>query len=193
MTAQECNADGKSKFGRQARKSSRLAALARVSRVISLLRDADLGRAAVRPKALSPLLFSRYEKGMRYGSHVDDALMDGMRTDVSFTLFLSEPESYDGGELAIEGVSGEETFKLDAGALVAYSATSLHHVTEVTRGARLAAVGWVRSFVRDPARRELLFDLDTARRQMFAREGKSSEFDLVSKSLANLLRMWVED
>jgi PKHD-type hydroxylase len=153
----------------------------------------EVFRLAVRPKALSPLLFSRYEKGMRYGSHVDDALMDGMRTDVSFTLFLSEPESYDGGELAIEGVSGEETFKLDAGALVAYSATSLHHVTEVTRGARLAAVGWVRSFVRDPARRELLFDLDTARRQMFAREGKSSEFDLVSKSLANLLRMWVED
>jgi PKHD-type hydroxylase len=153
----------------------------------------EVFRLAVRPKTLSPLLFSRYEKGMRYGSHVDDALMDGMRTDVSFTLFLSEPKSYDGGELAIEGVSGEETFKLDAGALVAYSATSLHHVSEVTRGARLAAVGWVRSFVRDPARRELLFDLDTARRQMFAREGKSSEFDLVSKSLANLLRMWAED
>jgi PKHD-type hydroxylase len=153
----------------------------------------EVFRLAVRPKALSPLLFSRYEKGMRYGSHVDDALMDGMRTDVSFTLFLSEPESYDGGELAIEGVSGEETFKLDAGTLVAYSATSLHHVSEVTRGARLAAVGWVRSFVRDPARRELLFDLDSARRQMFAREGKSTEFDLVSKSLANLLRMWVED
>jgi PKHD-type hydroxylase len=153
----------------------------------------EIFRLAVRPKALSPLLFSRYEKGMRYGSHVDDALMDGMRTDVSFTLFLSDPESYDGGELAIEGVSGEETFKLDAGALVAYSATSLHHVSEVMRGARLAAVGWVRSFVRDPARRELLFDLDSARRQMFAREGKSTEFDLVSKSLANLLRMWVED
>ena len=153
----------------------------------------EVFRLAVRPKALSPVLFSRYEKGMRYGSHVDDALMDGMRTDVSFTLFLSEPESYGGGELAIEGVSGEETFKLDAGTLVAYSATSLHHVSEVTRGARLAAVGWVRSFVRDPARRELLFDLDSARRQMFAREGKSTEFDLVSKSLANLLRMWVED
>jgi PKHD-type hydroxylase len=153
----------------------------------------EVFRLAVRPKALSPLLFSRYAKAMRYGSHVDDALMDGMRTDVSFTLFLSEPDSYDGGELAIEGVSGEESFKLDAGALVAYSATSLHQVNEVTRGERLAAVGWARSYVRDPARRELLFDLDTARRQMFAREGKSSEFDLVSKSLANLLRMWVED
>jgi PKHD-type hydroxylase len=153
----------------------------------------EVFRLAVRPKALSPLLFSRYEKNMHYGSHVDDALMDGMRTDVSFTLFLSEPTSYDGGDLTIESAAGEETFKLAAGTLVAYSATSLHRVSAVTRGARLAAVGWARSFVRDPAQRELLFDLDTARRRIFAREGKSTEFDLISKSFANLLRMWVED
>jgi PKHD-type hydroxylase len=145
-----------------------------------------------RPKALSPLLFSRYETGMHYGSHVDDALMNGMRTDVSFTLFLSEPTSYDGGELIIDSASGEETFKLDAGALVTYPATSLHRVGAVTRGARHAAVGWARSFVRDPAQRELLFDLDTARRQLFAREGKSAGFDLISKSFANLLRMWAD-
>jgi PKHD-type hydroxylase len=119
--------------------------------------------------------------------------MDGMRTDVSFTLFLSDPTSYDGGELTIESAAGEETFKVDAGTLVAYSATSLHRVADVTRGARLAAVGWARSFVRDAAQRELLFDLDAARRQLFARDGKSAEFDLVSKSLANLLRMWAED
>jgi PKHD-type hydroxylase len=151
----------------------------------------EVFRLAVRPKALSPLLFSRYEKNMHYGSHVDDALMDGMRTDVSFTLFLSEPASYDGGELTIESTAGEEAFKLAAGALVAYSATSLHRVSAVTRGVRLGAV--TRSFVRDPAQRELLFDLDTARRRLFAREGKSTEFDLISKSFANLLRMWVED
>jgi PKHD-type hydroxylase len=153
----------------------------------------EVFQLAVRPKALSPLLFSRYERGMHYGSHVDDALMGGMRTDVAFTLFLSDPASYDGGELTIESASGEETFKLDAGGLVAYSATSLHRVADVTRGARLAAVGWARSFVRDPGRRELLFDLDTARRRLFAREGKSAEFDLFSKSFANLLRMWAED
>lgn len=153
----------------------------------------EVFRMAVRPKAISPLIFSRYEKGMHYGSHVDDAVMDGMRADVSFTLFLSEPKSYDGGELTIESASGEDAFKLDAGSLIAYSATSLHRVSEVTRGTRLAAVGWARSLVRDPARRELLFDLDTARRQIFARDGKSTEFDLVSKSFANLLRMWVED
>src|SRR5262249_57894357 len=99
----------------------------------------------------------------------------------------------DAGARRMEGAGGEEAFKLAAGARVAYSAPSLHHVTAVTRGARLAAVGWARSFIRDPAQRELLFDLDTARRQMFAHEGKSTEFDLVSKSFANLLRMWVED
>jgi PKHD-type hydroxylase len=130
---------------------------------------------------------------MQYGSHVDDALMGGMRTDISFTLFLSDPTSYDGGELIIDSASGEETFKLEAGALVAYPATSLHRVGAVTRGTRLAAIGWARSFVRDPAQRELLFDLDTVRRQLFAREGKSAAFDLISKSFANLLRMWAED
>jgi PKHD-type hydroxylase len=153
----------------------------------------EVFRLAVRPKALSALLFSRYEKSMHYGSHVDDALIDGMRIDVSFTLFLSDPKDYDGGELAIESASGEETFKLAAGSLVAYPSTTLHRVANVTRGARLAAAGWARSFIRDTAQRELLFDLDTARRQMFARDGKSAEFDLISKSFANLMRMWAED
>jgi PKHD-type hydroxylase len=153
----------------------------------------EVFRLAARPKALSTLLLSRYEKGMHYGSHVDDPLIDGMRADVAFTLFLSDPKSYAGGELIIESVAGEETVKLPAGSLVAYPATSLHRVADVSRGTRLAAVGWARSLVRDPARRELLFELDTARRQLFAREGKSAEFDLISKSFANLMRMWVED
>jgi PKHD-type hydroxylase len=148
---------------------------------------------AVRPKALTSVMFSRYQPGMHYGSHVDDALMQGMRTDVSFTLFLSDPDSYDGGELVIESASGEDAVKLAAGSLLAYPSTTLHHVAAVTRGVRLAAVGWARSYVRDAARREMLFDLDTARRQLFAREGKSAEYDLLSKSLANLMRMWVED
>ncbi|MET0278775.1 MAG: Fe2+-dependent dioxygenase [Pseudorhodoplanes sp.] len=153
----------------------------------------DLFRIAVRPKRLSPLLFSRYEPGMAYGSHVDDALMSGMRTDVAFTLFLEDPESYEGGELVIESASGEDAVKLTAGAMVAYPATTLHHVAEVTRGRRQVVAGWARSYIRDPAHRELLFDLDTARRAIFARDGKSKEFDLMSKSLANLLRMWAED
>jgi PKHD-type hydroxylase len=161
--------------------------------VASRILGNELFHLAVRPKALSPLLFSRYDKAMHYGSHVDDAIMDGLRTDVAFTLFLSDPGSYDGGELVIESTAGEDAVKLPAGSLVAYPATTLHQVKAVTRGARLAVVGWSRSFIRDASRRELLFDLDTARQQMFARDGKSAAFDLVSKSLANLVRMWADD
>lgn len=191
--------DGRETAGFAARlvKHNRQASDRKVETVRKLVEERILGHdvfaMAVRPKALTSVMFSAYEPGMRYGSHVDDALMGNMRTDVSFTLFLSEPESYDGGELTIESASGEDAVKLPAGSLVAYPSTTLHHVTEITRGTRLAAVGWARSYIRDPARREMLFDLDTARRQMFAREGKSAEYDLVSKSLANLLRMWVED
>jgi PKHD-type hydroxylase len=146
-----------------------------------------------RPKSLTPLILSRYEPGMEYGSHVDDALMHGVRTDVSFTLFLSEPDSYDGGALVIETSGGEEDVKLPAGSLVAYPSTTLHRVQPVSKGVRLAAVGWARSFIRDPAKRELLFDLDSARQSLFAREGKTAEFDLLSKTSANIIRMWAED
>jgi PKHD-type hydroxylase len=152
-----------------------------------------LFKLAARPKSLSQIILSRYEVGMEYGSHVDDALMNGMRTDVSFTLFLSDPDTYDGGALVIETPAGEDDVRLPAGSMVAYASTSLHRVAPVTRGVRLAAVGWARSFIRDPARRELLFDLDTARQALFQREGKTAEFDLLSKSCANLLRMWAED
>jgi PKHD-type hydroxylase len=149
--------------------------------------------AAARPKAIVRLLISRYEPGMTYGTHVDDALMGGVRTDLSFTLFLSDPESYQGGALVMDDAYGEREVKLPAGELILYASTTLHRVEPVTSGVRLAAVGWVRSFVRDGAQRELLFDLDTARRALFKREGKSQEFDLMSKSLANLMRLWADD
>ena len=161
--------------------------------VAKRIMENELFRIAVRPKQLSSLLFSRYEPGMEYGSHVDDALMAGMRTDVAFTLFLEDPADYVGGELVIESAGGDDAVKLPAGTMIAYPATTLHRVAEVTRGRRHVAAGWARSFIRDAAQRELLFDLDTARRTVFARDGKSAEFDLLSKSLANLIRMWADD
>lgn len=173
---------------------------AREGAALSLLRervtDAIMGNevfsAAVRPKALTRLIFSRYGSGQHYGTHVDNPLMHGIRTDVSFTLFLADPETYDGGELVIETMGGEEEVKLPAGHLVAYSSTTLHRVAPVTRGERLAAVGWAQSYVRDAAQRELLFDLETARRNLFAQHGKTPEYDLLAKSGANLFRMWAE-
>jgi PKHD-type hydroxylase len=148
---------------------------------------------AARPKIILGPLFSRYRTGDAYGSHVDDALMGGVRSDVAFTLFLSEPADCGGGELVIDSAAGEEAFKLGAGSVVTYPATTLHRVAPVTRGERLAAVGWVRSFVREAAHRELLFDLETARRRLFDREGKTAEGDLLAKCAANLLRQWCED
>jgi PKHD-type hydroxylase len=148
---------------------------------------------ATRPKAVIGPLFSRYELGHAYGTHVDNAIIDGARTDVSFTLFLSDPASYDGGELVMDTPSGEEAFKLAAGSVVTYPATTLHRVAPVTRGERLAAAGWVRSHLREAAQRELLFDLETARRRLFEREGKTAEADLLAKCAANLMRMWCDD
>ncbi len=151
---------------------------------------------AVRPKLVRPVLFSRYEPGMSYGTHVDNAVMDDgdqrMRSDVSLTLFLSDPATYTGGELVIESTHGEQAFKLPAGAMVVYPSSTLHRVEPVTQGVRLAAVTWVQSLVREPADREILFDLDTACKAVFDQYGKTPEFDLLSKSLANLLRKWVD-
>jgi PKHD-type hydroxylase len=148
---------------------------------------------ATRPRTIIGPSFARYQPGHAYGTHVDNAVIGGLRTDVSFTLFLSEPSSYDGGELIIDTASGEEAFKLAAGSVIAYPATTLHRVVPVTRGERLAAAGWVRSYLRDPSQRELLFDLETARRRLFEREGKSADVDLLAKCAANLMRMWCED
>lgn len=162
----------------------------------AMVQQHPLFQMAVRPKRIKPLMFSRYTANMSYGNHVDDAVMsspDGpMRTDISYTLFVSEPESYDGGELLIDETAGEQVFKLPAGSMVIYPSSTLHRVEPVTRGERLAAVGWSQSMVRSPAQRQILFDLDTTRRQIFDAQGKNETFDAVSKSYSNLLRMWVE-
>jgi PKHD-type hydroxylase len=150
-------------------------------------------RLAMRPKRLSPILLSRYEAGMEYGAHVDHPLSgEDMRRDVSFTLFLSAPETYDGGALTIIDGGGERAFRPAAGTLLAYPATSLHRVSEVTRGARLAAVGWAQSMIRDAAKRELLYDLNVARLNLFDRHGKTEDSDRLAKSAANLFRMWAD-
>src|SRR5436190_8698656 len=158
------------KDNEQARDSATLRLLRLLrERVEGAIGKNELFSLAVRPKALTPLVFSRYGGGQPYGSHDDNPLMGGIRTDVSFTLFLAEPEAYDGGELVIESPSGEDAVKLPAGHMVVYPSTALHRVEPVTRGERVAAVGWAQSHIRDAAQRELLFDLETARRRLFDR------------------------
>lgn len=149
-------------------------------------------RIAARPRHTTPLLFSRYRDNMEYGNHVDDPLMYNIRSDISFTLALSDPSAYDGGELVMEIAGGALAYKLKAGQMIIYPSTTLHRVKPVTRGERVAAVGWCRSYVRDAAQREILYDLDVARRALFEREKKTREFDLISRSHANLLRLWAD-
>ena len=163
--------------------------------VIKALKRNKLFQTAVRPKIIRPIMFSCYESGMYYGSHTDNAIMGTdkpIRSDVSFTLFLNSPSSYKGGELVIDTSLGEKAFKLEAGCAIVYPSTTLHRVETVVEGKRLAAVSWVQSFIREPSERELLFELDTAKQIMFQKHGKTPEFDLISKTQANLLRKWAE-
>jgi len=155
--------------------------------------------AAVRPRYVMPILFNRHETGMTYGAHVDAPVMPSganfpshIRSDVSFTLFLSDPATYQGGELVIAWGGIDYAFKLSAGTLIFYPSSTLHRVKPVTDGVRLAAVSWVQSEVREPDKRAVLYDLDRAYRSIFAKDGKTETFDLLAKTHANLVRMWAE-
>ncbi|MGV8989588.1 MAG: Fe2+-dependent dioxygenase [Cypionkella sp.] len=163
-----------------------------LGKVEQALAASPLFRSAARPKAVSKLILSRYRDGHTYGLHVDDALMQGLRTDLSFTLFLAEPDAYDGGALIVEDMFEARAIKLAAGEMILYPASTLHRVEPVGRGERLAVVGWVQSLIRDAAQREVLFDLDLVIEACFAEGGKTEVFDRLAKTRSNLLRMWAE-
>jgi PKHD-type hydroxylase len=160
----------------------------------ALHRNQALQSFAFARRILLPL-FNRYETGMQYGSHVDSAVMgkggDQIRTDLSMTIFLSDPARYDGGELTLEMPFGEQEIKLDAGEGVVYPSTTVHRVTPVTRGVRLAAVTWIQSSVHDERLRCILFDLNRAASQAGA-NGDRDLSVLLSKSYNNLLRFAIE-
>ncbi len=152
-------------------------------------------RAAAQPRRFSPLLLSRTGPGGGYGRHVDNPFMGRgearLRSDLSYTLFLSDPATYEGGELAVDAAGGEHLIKPAAGDLVLYQSTTLHEVRTVTSGQRLACVGWIESTVRDTAAREILFDLENLRATL-ARSlpAQSPELLTLSKTFSNLLRLW---
>jgi len=150
------------------------------------------------PNRVYPPMFNRYENGMTFGDHVDNGIrmLPGsglkIRTDVSATLFLNPPEEYEGGELHIEDTYGSQSVKLPAGDLIVYPASSVHRVTPVTRGARLASFFWVQSMVRDDAQRRMLFDLDQAVQRLTATGADAGALLRLTGSYHNLLRMWGE-
>ena len=151
--------------------------------------------AYARPAKWSRLIVSRTEVGGGYGRHIDNSFMGTgsgeVRTDLSFTLFLSDPESYEGGELVIEEAGGTRSVKPAAGDLVIYPSTTLHEVAQVTSGVRYACVGWIQSRIRQKDQREILFDLENLRAELRKQHSDNSpELLTLSKSIANLTRMW---
>jgi PKHD-type hydroxylase len=162
----------------------------------ALGRNQDFVSAAL-PLRVFPPLFNRYEAGMGFGAHVDNAVRFAgpvrFRTDISCTLFLSDPDDYDGGELIIEDVYGEHAVKLAAGDMLLYPATSLHRVAPVTRGARWAAFFWAQSMVKSDEQRTLLHALDRSVQQLSVKLGQSDpEVVSLTGTYHNLLRMWAE-
>jgi PKHD-type hydroxylase len=150
----------------------------------------------VLPKQVFPPLFNRYDAGMTFGSHVDNAIRAGagvrIRTDVSTTLFISGPEDYDGGELVVEDTYGTHAVKLPAGDMVVYPATSLHHVTPITRGSRIASFFWTQSMIRDESKRSLLFDMDMAIIKLGRDHPEHASVVEMTAVYHNLLRQWAE-
>ena len=155
--------------------------------------------AAALPAKIWPPLFNRYGAGEQFGVHVDNAVRlgrggaDRLRSDLSATLFLADPESYEGGELVVEDTYGAHAVKLAAGDLILYPASSLHHVTPIDSGERVAAFFWVQSMIRDDSRRRLLFEMDVAVQSLVAELGQGHRAVVaLTGSYHNLLRMWAD-
>jgi PKHD-type hydroxylase len=154
--------------------------------------------AAALPLRVFPPLFNRYEGGHSFGNHVDNAIRQlpgaalRIRTDLSATLFFTDPEEYDGGELLVEDTYGVHSVKLPSGHMVLYPSSSLHHVRPVTRGARLASFFWVQSMLRDDGQRTLLFDLDTAIQRLAVDISDHPALVQLTAVYHNLLRRWAE-
>lgn len=165
--------------------------------VLAALARSPLYHAAALPlRTLSPR-FNRYQGGGQYGFHVDGAVMAlsgdaQLRSDVSCTLFLSEPDEYDGGELIVNDTYGEHEVKLPAGDLIVYPSSSLHRVTPVTRGARMASFFWVQSLIRDDSRRRLLFELDASIQRLTQTGADAASLLQLTGVYHNLLRQWAE-
>jgi PKHD-type hydroxylase len=165
--------------------------------IVARLQSNALFMAAALPQRIFPPLFNCYEGGERFDNHVDNALriLPGhgqIRTDLSATLFLSGPEEYDGGELLVDDTYGAHKIKLQAGSLILYPASSLHRVTSVTRGARVAAFFWIQSLIRDDGQRTLLFDLDMSINRLRQQVGDNEALIAQTGIYHNLLRRWAE-
>ena len=157
--------------------------------IIKKLLSNPLIKSFALPKKVHGIMFTKSAKGMKYGRHIDNPYMSSGRADLSFSIFLSEKNSYEGGELIVENINTENKFKLNKGEIIIYPSTYLHSVNEITSGERLVCVGWIESYVKSIEEREYLFDIDAGARGILAKYGRSAELDLIFKSYSNLLRV----
>ena len=141
------------------------------------------------PKIIHGIMFTKSLHNMQYGRHVDNPFMSSGRSDLSFTISLTDKSTYNGGELIVEEMNSEQEFKLNAGEIIIYPSTYLHSVKEIKNGERLVCVGWIESYVKSIEEREYLFDLDAGAKGLLAKNGRSDELDLIFKSYSNLLRL----
>ena len=141
------------------------------------------------PKIIHGIMFTKSSQNMGYGRHIDNPFMSTGRSDLSFTISLTNKENYQGGELVIETINSEKEFKLNAGQIIIYPSTYLHSIKEVKNGERLVCVGWIESYIKSIEEREYLFDLDAGAKGMLAKYGRSDELDLIFKSYSNFLRL----
>ena len=164
--------------------------------VMNSLYNHPLFQSAVLPHRLATPFYARYSAGKAYGDHVDDPVMGPItgrcRTDVSTTVFLNEPDEYEGGEIVIRTSTGSQQIKLAAGDAITYPSGSLHHVAEVTQGTRLVAVTWAQSMIRDADKRELLFNLHRSREALQKKYPDDEEVVKIDHAYINLVRMWAE-
>ncbi len=157
--------------------------------IIKKIQSNPLIKSFALPKTIHGVMFTKSLKNMKYGRHIDNPFMSTGRSDLSFTISLTDKSSYEGGELIIEELNDEKEFKLNAGEIVIYPSTQLHSVKEVEEGERLVCVGWIESYVKSIEEREYLFDLDAGARGLLSKNGRSEELDLIFKSYSNLLRL----
>ena len=140
-------------------------------------------------KIIHGIMFTKSSQNMGYGRHIDNPFMSTGRSDLSFTISLTNKENYEGGELVIETINSEKEFKLNAGQIIIYPSTYLHSIKEVKNGERLVCVGWIESYIKSIEEREYLFDLDAGAKGLLAKYGRSDELDLIFKSYSNFLRL----
>ena len=198
--------DGKSTAGHQAIKAKHNLQLPQGSElsnelgnfILATLASSQTFMAATLPNKIYPPMFNCYQGGGTFGDHVDNAIRKipnspvKIRTDISMTLFLSEPQSYEGGELIIQDTYGEQSVKLAAGDMVIYPSTSLHQVSPVTSGRRLASFFWLQSLIRSDEQRRILFDLDNSIQALTTQDPNQLELVRLAGVYHNLLRQWSE-